>query len=116
MRGDPRAYALGRLAALFFLRDHDDRALGVPGEPAGNRAGEVVPETPGRADHQGVGAELRRDRGEFACRVPAPGPDVYFQFASVGDVIQFRQQPALKGVSIPQQPDYLAGQWFTVDA
>jgi hypothetical protein len=83
----------GRLPGL---RHDDDRAAGVAGQPAGHRADQVVPEVPRRADHQRVGAELGRDRGEFPRRAAAPGAHVDFELARVGGLVELGKQPALQ--------------------
>ena len=98
------------------LRHHDDRAAGVAGQPARHRADQVVPEVPGRADHERVGAELGRDRGELPRRAAAPGAHVNLELARVGRLVKLAEQPPLQRVRVPQQAHHLAGQRLAVDA
>jgi hypothetical protein len=104
------------LAASTGLRDHNDRAAGVAGQPAGYRADQVMPEVPRRADDERVGAELGRDRGEFPRRAAPSGTHVHLKLARVGGLVELGEQPALQRVGIPQQAHHLAGQRLAVDA
>jgi hypothetical protein len=101
---------------LLRLRDHDDGAAGVAGQPAWHGADQVVPEVPRRADHERVGTELGRDRGEFPRRAAAPGAHVDLEAARVGGLVKLGEQPPLKRVRVPHQPDHLAGHRLAVNA
>jgi hypothetical protein len=101
---------------LLRLRDHDDGAAGVARQPAWHGADQVVPEVPRRTDHERVGTELGRDRGEFPRRAAAPGAHVDLEPARVRGLVKLGQQPPLKRVRVPQQPDHLAGQRLAVNA
>ncbi len=62
----------------------------------------MMPEMPWCPNDQRVRAEFLRDCGQLPGRVPAAGAHVHFKLIGIGNLIEFREEPALQGVGVPR--------------
>src|SRR4029077_2786021 len=63
------------------LRDDDDWAAGVAGQPSRDGTRDAMPDVLRRPDHERVRVEFLGGRGEFPGRAASPGADVHLHVA-----------------------------------